>query len=232
LAYEINNTSILKGSVFVSTVYQYDIHLPSSIEANKKYPVIFTLHGKGSIEQNMFGLVKALADKFIIIGIRGNLTLGSGFQYYDLKSLGNPIREQFDEAVRQLQAFIQYASEKYPIDAKRRYLLGFSQGAILSMTLALTMGEQLKGIVALNGYIPDFVKTEYALKSLEQVSVFISHGEYDSVFPIRIGHETAAYMEKQTPYCSFKTYPTDHGVSEENQRDFLNWIYQDAGISQ
>ncbi|MBP1174146.1 putative esterase [Paenibacillus sp. PvR133] len=49
--------------------------------------------------------------------------------------------------------------------------LGFSQGAILSMLLALTLGNQLKGIVALNGYVPDFVKTEYTLQSTENVSV-------------------------------------------------------------
>jgi phospholipase/carboxylesterase len=115
-----------------------------------------------------------------------------------LKSLGNPIREMFDEAVKQLEAFIHYGTEKYPIDPGKRYLLGFSQGAILSMTLALTMGEQLKGIVALNGYVPDFVKTEYPLLSVKDVSVFLSHGEYDSVFPVRIGHETAAYFKDQT----------------------------------
>jgi phospholipase/carboxylesterase len=209
--------------------YQYDIHLPSYLDPEKKYPTIFTFHGKGSNEKNMFGLVAPLSDDFIIVGIRGNLTLGTGFQYYELKSLGNPIREVFDRAIQQLEAFILYATEKYPIDSKRRYLLGFSQGAILSMTLALTMGDQLKGIVALNGYVPGFVKTEYPLKSVKDVSVFISHGEYDSVFPIQIGQETATYFQNQTRRWTFKTYPTDHGVSEENQRDFVNWLNRDAG---
>lgn len=208
--------------------YQYDIHMPANLENGKKYPVIFTLHGKGSNERNMFGLVASLAEEFIIIGVRGNLPLGAGYQYYDLKSLGNPIREMFDEAVTQLEAFILYATNKYPIDPGKRYLLGFSQGAILSMTLALTMGEKLKGVVALNGYIPEFVKTEYLLQSLKNVSVFVSHGEYDSVFPVRIGHETAAYLKDHTEHVTFKLYPTDHGVSEENQFDFLNWIKKDA----
>lgn len=210
------------------STYPYEIHMPSKLEAEKKYPVIFTLHGKGSDERNMFGLVAPLAEDFIIIGIRGNIPLGSGFQYYELKSLGNPIREMFDQAVHDLQAFIHEASEKYPIDPGRRYLLGFSQGAILSMTLALTMGEQLKGIVALNGYIPDFVKTEYPLRSLQDVSVFISHGQYDPVFPVPIAHETAAYMGEQTGRLTFNVYPTGHGVSEGNQLDFMNWLKQDA----
>lgn len=208
--------------------YQYDIHLPANMDPNKVYPTIFTLHGKGSNERNMSGLVAPLDAEFIMIHIRGNLTLGAGYQYYELKSLGNPIREMFDEAVQQLEAFIHYATDKYPIDAKRRYMLGFSQGAILSMTLALKMGDQLKGIVALNGYVPDFVKQEYSLQSIRDVSVFISHGEYDSVFPIRIGHETAAYFKQLTPHLTFNTYPTDHGVSEENQRDFIQWLIQDA----
>jgi phospholipase/carboxylesterase len=144
----------------MNPAYQYEVHLPANMDPGKKYPVVFTLHGKGSNERNMFGIVSPLADDFIIIGIRGNLMLGAGYQYYELKSLGNPIREMFDEAVKQLEAFIEYASEKYPIDLGKRYLLGFSQGAILSMSLALTMGDRLKGIVALNGYVPDFVKTE------------------------------------------------------------------------
>lgn len=214
----------------MNPTYQYDIQLPSHMDPDKKYPTIFTLHGKGSNEKNMLGLVAPVSDDFIIVGIRGNLILGAGFQYYELKSLGNPIREMFDQAVEQLETFIHYATEKYPIDATKRYLLGFSQGAILSMTLALTMGNQLKGIVALNGYVPDFVKIEYTLKSIHDVSVFVSHGQFDSVFPVRIGHETAAYFEIQTSRLTFKTYPNDHGVSEENQRDFVNWLKKDVGV--
>jgi phospholipase/carboxylesterase len=211
----------------MNPAYYYDIHLPANMDPNIKYPAIFTLHGKGSNEKDMFGLVTPVVDDFIIIGIRGNLTRGAGYQYYELKSLGNPIREMYDQAVVQLEAFIHYATEKYPIDAGKRYLVGFSQGAILSMTLALTLGDQVKGIVALNGYVPDFVKSEYALKSVEDVSVFISHGEFDSVFPVRIGHETASFFEKQTSRLTFKTYPTHHEVSAANKSDFLNWLIQD-----
>lgn len=205
--------------------FHYDIHLPANLEQGKQYPVLFTLHGKGTNEGNMLGLVAPLAEQFIIIGIRGHLPLGAGYQYYNLKSLGNPIREQFDDAVARLQAFIAYATAQYPIDPAQRYVLGFSQGAILAMTLALTMGEQLKGIVALNGYIPEFVKTEYTLVSLAKVSLFLSHGEYDSIFPVQIGHETASYLQAQSPSSlTFKTYPTDHGVSAENQQDFVDWL--------
>lgn len=212
----------------MTAAFQYDVHLPARLDVTKCYPVIFTLHGKGSNERNMFDLVSPLAEEFIVIGIRGNRILGSGYQYYDLKSLGNPIREHFNQAMRELTEFIDYATDNYPIDADRRYLLGFSQGAILSMSLALVLGDRLKSIVALNGYVPEFVKTEYPLRSVEQVSVFISHGEFDSVFPVGIGKANAAYFEGLAPNLTFKLYPTDHGVSPDNQRDFLQWLRLDA----
>ncbi|WP_028563741.1 alpha/beta hydrolase [Paenibacillus pinihumi] len=210
--------------------YVYDVELPRNIKPDRQYPVIFTLHGKGSNEKNMSGLTAPFAEDFIRIHIRGDLTLGAGYQYYELKSLGNPVRESFDRSVQQLQEFIRYASGKYPIDVNRRYLLGFSQGAILSMTLALLMGEQLKGIVALNGYVPEFVKSEYILAPGEQVSVFLSHGEFDHVFPVRIGHETADYFRSWTKELTFRLYPTDHTVSVKNVQDYVKWLQADLPI--
>lgn len=71
----------------MSSLYSYDIHLPSQLDPDRTYPTIFTLHGKGSNEQDMFGVVESLSEEFIIIGIRGDLPMSGGFQYYELKSL-------------------------------------------------------------------------------------------------------------------------------------------------
>lgn len=210
--------------------YVYEIHLPPRMEPGRTYPTMFTLHGKGSHERNMYGLVEPLAEECILIGIRGDQMLGSGYQYYELKSLGHPLRDSFDRAVRQLTAFIEYATGAYPVDPERRYLLGFSQGAILSMTLALTMGEKLKGIVALNGYVPEFVKTEYPHGDTSGLAIFLSHGEQDQVFPVHIGQETAAFWQELTPNVTFRLYPAGHGVTEENREDFLQWLRSDMGI--
>lgn len=64
----------------------------------------------------------------------------------------------------------------------------------MSMTLALVLGDDIKGFVALSGYVPQFVKEEYEKKSVQHTSVFISHGEYDPVFPIQIGEENRQYF--------------------------------------
>ncbi|MGG2197485.1 MULTISPECIES: alpha/beta hydrolase [Paenibacillus] len=208
--------------------YRYDVQLPSSYDPEKKYPAIFALHGLGSNEKNMMGLLDGLKDDFIVIGVRGNLSQGSGYAYFHIKSIGNPIREHFDQSIRELERFIRCATDKYAIDPGRRYLLGFSQGAILSMSLALVMGEQLKGIVALNGYIPAFVQHEYPHQSVKNMSVFISHGEYDPVFPQQLGDANHAYFRGLSNHVTYKTYAAAHEVTSDNRRDFTLWLLQDA----
>ncbi|MDT3426420.1 phospholipase/carboxylesterase [Paenibacillus forsythiae] len=208
--------------------YEYTVVLPEGYKEGERYPVLFALHGKGSNERDLLGLAEPLKDEFILIGIRGDLPMGQGYQYYELRSLGNPIRELFDRAVARLEAFIEYASEQYAVDPERRYVLGFSQGAILAMTLALTMGDRIKGIVALNGYVPDFVKTEYPLQSVTNMSIFISHGEFDPVFPIKIGHETAAYLNSLNDRVIFRTYPCGHEVTGANRQELLTFLREDS----
>ena len=40
----------------------------------------------------------------------------------------------------------------------------------------LKLGNRIKGIIALSGYIPAIVKDDYEISSLDGVKAFISHG--------------------------------------------------------
>ncbi|WP_134700881.1 alpha/beta hydrolase [Ammoniphilus sp. YIM 78166] len=205
---------------------QYKIFLPANREEGKKYPVIYVMHGIGSNEENSLGLVQELRNDFILIGIRGPIPQGNGFAYFTIQGYGNPHREVFDTSIQLLESFIEYAGNTYPIDQAQQYLLGFSQGAILSMTLALTLGNKIKGIVALSGYVPKFVKEEYPLKPVDDVSIYISHGEFDPIFPLQIGRENEEFFKARSQNVRFTSYPVGHEVSFENQKDFIHWIYQ------
>lgn len=205
----------------------FELHQPKNVESGKKYPALFVMHGMGSNEKNMWPLVEGLEDSFYIFSMRGSLSLGSGYAFFTIKEFGNPHREIFDETIKQITNFIDYASKTFPVDLNNLYLLGFSQGAILSMSLGLTLGNKIKGIVALSGYIPRFVKEEYDIKPGEHLSVFVSHGDMDQVLPYQWGKENVAYFEEQGIPVVFKTYHTVHTVTQENLQDFQAWIKED-----
>ncbi|MGE8203224.1 alpha/beta hydrolase [Heyndrickxia sp. NPDC080065] len=205
----------------------YEIRRPKDIVPGKKYPALFVMHGIGSNEHNILSLVNGLEDFFYIFSVRGHLSHGPGFAYFTIQGYGKPHREVFDEGINKLTTFIDYASENYPLDLNQIYLMGFSQGAIVSMTLALKFGNKIKGVVALSGYIPQFVKEEYKINLGNHLSVFISHGEYDQVLPYEWGKENVDYFTKLGVPVTFKSYPVGHTVSENNLQDYQSWILND-----
>lgn len=202
----------------------YELRKPSLVEPGKRYPAIFVMHGMGSNEQNMLSLVMGLEETFYIFSVRGPLSQPPGFAYFPIQGYGKPNREVFDQAIIQLTNFIDYTAEHYPLDKDNLYLLGFSQGAIVSMTLGLALGERIKGIVALSGYIPKFVQEEYLIKPVNQLSLFISHGEYDNILPYEWGFESKTFFQKLGAQVTFHSYAEGHTVSLKNQQDFTKWI--------
>ncbi|MBT2655745.1 esterase [Bacillus sp. ISL-18] len=202
----------------------YELRKPAQMESDKTYPALFLMHGIGSNEQNMLPLVEGLENHFFIFSIRGHLPQPPGYAFFTIEGYGKPHRKVFDEGVKKLTSFIDYACGQYPIDEHQLFLFGFSQGAILSMTLGLTLGNRIKSIVALSGYIPAFVKEEYNIKPVNDLSIFISHGEMDQVLPFEWGVANDEYFRKLGATVTFRTYPVGHTVSVENHQDFIKWI--------
>ncbi|MFB5189778.1 alpha/beta hydrolase [Alicyclobacillus fastidiosus] len=208
----------------MASTYITEVRVPSTTAEGKKYPVIFALHGIGYNEQDMISLVEELHDEFIVVGIRGNLTYENGYAYYYLKNYGNPERELFDSSIENLLNVIEETTNQYPVDPSKRYLIGFSQGAILSMSLALLLGEKIKGVVAMNGYIPNFLIEEFPIKSLNQTDVFLAQGGSDPIFPIKIGNETDEYLRKHAHAVKYVIYPAGHEISADTQVDLCRWL--------
>jgi phospholipase/carboxylesterase len=205
----------------------YELRRPKNYQEGKTYPALFVMHGIGSNEKNMLSLVDGLEDEFFIFSIRGHLSHSQGYAYFTIQGYGKPNRDVFDEGIAKLTSFIDYASKQYPLDISQLYLLGFSQGAILTMTLGLALGNRIKGIVALSGYIPKFVKEEYTIEPGGPVSAFISHGEMDQVLPYEWGTENVEFFNQLGTPLTFKTYQEGHTVSLENLRDFHIWLRND-----
>lgn len=210
----------------MNSSFLYDIRFPEKMESDKKYPVIFAMHGIGSNEKNILGMLESVKDDFILIGMRGTYPFGKGYTFFNIIKIGFPVREEFDKCIKDLTEFIAYATEKYPIDPEKRYVFGFSMGAILAMTLPIVMGNQLKGAVACTGYIPYFVKNEYEIQPMNKVNLYISHGTFDSKFPLEIGNSNAEFFRDRAGSLHYKVFETGHEIISENEQDYVSWLRQ------
>lgn len=202
----------------------YKLLKPNKIESGKVYPAIFLMHGMGSNEEDLVPLVQDLADSAYIFSMRGPIEQPPGYAFFTIEGFGKPHRTVFDQAIESVIRFIEEMCEKHPIDSSKIFLMGFSQGAILSMSIGLKLGHKIKGIAALSGYIPDFMKHEYSGQNLKGLKLFCSHGEIDPVLPFEWAEEAKNLYEQLGAQVEFSSYPVGHQVSQQNFHDFRSWL--------
>ncbi|MBE1555470.1 alpha/beta hydrolase [Sporosarcina limicola] len=199
------------------------IHTVPETTADKQ-PAIFLLHGMGSNEEDLPQLVQDFKGSHHIFSLRGPIVLYPDYTFFTIEEEGKPIRAEFDEVLTTIQSFIQEAIVEFGLDEDQIYVLGFSQGAVLAQSLALTMGSMIRGVVALSGYVPDFVKMDYEQHTVAHLNIFISHGAYDYIIPPHWGEESKEYFETLGAKVTFKTYNDGHGVTPDNHQDLVAFL--------
>jgi len=182
------------------------------------------MHGMGSNEQDLIPLLEGLGKDVFVFSLRGPLSQPPGYAFFSIEGFGKPHREVFEEALKKIEDTIKEAIDSQPIDPDAIFLMGFSQGAILSMSLTVNLPERIKGIIALSGYIPEFVRNENNDVSLAGIEAFISHGEQDPVLPFEWGVEAEEFYRDHGAATTFKAYRAPHTVTMDNYHDLRAWL--------
>src|SRR5690554_83520 len=114
---------------------------------SSKAPLLIMLHGYGSNEQDLFSFASELPEDLFIISLRAPVRLEQfGFAWFEINWNGGSGKYGDDQQAlisRDAVAnFIDEAVAAYPVDPKRVTLVGFSQGTMLSLSVALTYPEK------------------------------------------------------------------------------------------
>ena len=124
-----------------------------------------------------------------------------------------------------LPGFIDELVETYRTDARRTYLAGFSQGAMMSLALMLTRPERLAGVAAMSGRLPrQVIEAEPDRDALDGLPVIITHGIHDPVLPVENARDARRYLEQLPVELTYREYPMGHEVSMESLRDVTAWL--------
>ena len=203
--------------------YVYHYSAPQVKEG--KQPAIFLLHGLGSNEKDLMQLVDSFKSTCHIFGLQGPIKHNPGYAFYTFaEEEGKPERAIFDKVIKFTEAFILEATAEYNLDPTQLYVVGFNQGAAVAQSLAMVMGNTLRGTAALSGYLPEFVALEYSKKVMDESKIFISHGQFDYVFPVVWAEQSAAFFEDYGTDVTFKLYEDGHGVTPQNLQDLTNFL--------
>ncbi len=202
---------------------------PSSITSGNA-PTLIMLHGYGSDENDLFSFATELPKELLIISAKapyplqpyGNAWYAINFDAVQGKWSDN---EQAIESREAIANFIDEVIANYPVDKDNITLLGFSQGTILSYSVALSYPEKIKNVIALSGYInTDILKSGYEENDFSNLSVYASHGSQDQVIPVSWARQAPDKLKELEIEHSYSEFPVGHGVAPQNFQELKNWI--------
>ncbi|MCL6266085.1 alpha/beta hydrolase [Flagellimonas myxillae] len=202
---------------------------PSSISSGK-VPAIFMFHGYGSNEEDLFSFASELPEEPVVISVQAPYRLEPfGHAWYAINFDAEYGKWSDDEQAKasrdKIVNFIDEACEAHNIDRDNITLLGFSQGTILSYSVALSFPEKIKNVVALSGYVNENILLDnYDEKDHSQLNIYASHGQVDQVIPLEWAQKTPDLLTKLGINHKYEEFPIGHGVSQQNFYSFRNWL--------
>jgi phospholipase/carboxylesterase len=156
-------------------------------DGEKINKIVIMLHGYGSSGSDLIELAPYLLSKNPNVAFfspdaphkMGHLT---GYEWFSLASREEDFMLQ--GACNVMDSVVDYIDQKiqqYKVDYSDVYLLGFSQGAMLSMHVAYHMKNKIAGVIGFSGKI---IKPSALGKTLKnKVPTLLIHGKYDDIVP-------------------------------------------------
>lgn len=133
----------------MSTLPLTYLERPAQLAAGQPAWLLVLMHGVGSNEQDLFGLVPYVPPQFHVLSLRAPFAMGMGayawFQFtVDADGTRHINVPQEQQARILLQQTVEQAAQQLDIPPERVVLGGFSQGGIMSLSQLLTQPQTLR----------------------------------------------------------------------------------------
>jgi len=224
----LHNVHAQKSEIIDGLSLKYLVQLPA--EKSAKPPIIILLHGYGSNEKDLFELRSFFSKKYIVIAARAPYSVDNGgYQWFEREIVNGKYsgkKEHLESSRLTILKFIAQVVNKYGADPSCVYLMGFSQGAMMSYEVGLTSPASVKGIGVLSGRMPESLIPQIKkTASLSALKIFISHGTSDTKLSYADGKAAYDYLLTLGLNPEFHTYEgMDHAISNDVITDLLKWL--------
>mgnify|MGYP003482562991 FL=1 len=218
-------TLLASATVHAQSPLQTDLPLKYLEQANadsREQPLVIFL-------QDLFGIKDELPSAYNYLSVRAPMVMQEGsYQWFRKKGEGayNGETDDLKSSGQLLLDFVVQATKKYHTQPEKVFLVGFSQGAIMSYEVALRHPEAVGGIAALSGRILPVLKSELKPDEKRQsLAIFIGHGTADQLLPFSDGTEANSLLQSVSLEPEFHAYQgVGHSISAEELQDLSAWL--------
>ena len=181
---------------------------------------VLLLHGFGSNERDLAGLVPALQLEFPWASLRAPLPAGPGAAWFQITTPGSPDVEPVEAATAAIWAWVDEH-----LDASTRVVpIGFSQGGLMATQLLRTRPERVLAPVVLGGFVLGAIQPADDVLATTRPPVFWGRGAEDRVIAAHAVARTGDWLPRHSALVE-RVYPgLAHSISADevaDVRDFL-----------
>lgn len=195
-------------------------------------PLLVLLHGYGADEHDLFGLIPHLPSGMAVASVAAPLSPPWPMPGRSWYALDGPEGRHGGAVTAAAQALIDWLDAAAQ-DAPRIALLGFSQGAAVSLQALRLEPDRFGAVVALSGYAsPDELPGDELLRE-SRPRVFWGRGTNDDVIPMPLIEHSSQWLPDHSELTG-RVYPgLTHSISEDELVDvrvFLEKWLEDSEI--
>ncbi|WP_308162148.1 MULTISPECIES: alpha/beta hydrolase [unclassified Microbacterium] len=188
-----------------------------------RMPLLVLLHGYGADEHDLFGLVPYLPEGIAVASVAAPLAPPwpmPGRSWYAIEGLDGRSPEAVTVAAEAFLRWLDAAAEDAPSVA----LLGFSQGAAVSLQALRLAPERFGAVAALSGYVASGeLPHDEALAELRP-PVFWGRGTHDDVIPPELVDHTAQWLPGHSDLSGRVYTGLTHSISQEELTDVHRFL--------
>lgn len=185
-------------------------------------PTVIMVHGRQGDENVMWIFKNTLPADWLLIAPRAPQLDTPGNYSWDVRPSGQwPRYDDLLPGAITLLDFIHALPDHYAVDWGQLYLMGFSQGAAVSLVAAMQDDVPLRAVASLVGFMP-VVEPETAI-GLRDMPVFMSVGRQDESVPCKVAERTAKTLIDVGARLDYRSYDTGHRLNARGMRDLKAW---------
>lgn len=197
--------------------------------SDEQSPLLVMLHGYGSNEKDLVSLAPALDARLRVVSVRAPLVLAPemyGWFPIDFTPGGITVdREAAQNVADRFAAFLEQLLETLRPTGDKVFLMGFSQGSVMSYLTAFRAPALLHGVLALSGQLPDTRPEAEAMPTgLADVPFLVQHGLFDEVLPIDRGRQADAWLRDRIADYTYREYPMAHQIDQASLEFMASWL--------
>lgn len=195
----------------------------------KPAKLLVLLHGVGSNERDLLELANGVDPATLVVLGRGPITMGpqqyAWFRVAFTQAGPQIVPEEAESSRTRLITLVQQLQKQHGIAAGNSVVAGFSQGGIMSASVAFSSPESVKGFAILSGRIlPELEPHMASPERLSTLKALVCHGEQDGTLPVFWAERSEALLKSLGVAHESHRYPIGHTVSAQMHADFVKWL--------